>query len=247
MENFIGIYRNYCNQTKIKKCCIVFHIIFVQTLFYTCIVFGDVYFLLNVDISNHTKLTFAYYGFILSSLATCLLDIMCGIFYSRDFTSYIDSIKRVTECFKDDKKLINHLNKLHWFGIICTVLSIAFAVFRSLDTILTIKYLAQDKFVFVSVLVFVSKFLIKFAILFQQIMMFTFIVIVVLLSKCFHSFLSVVQKIVGSCDITLGVQCDITKEQIQSWVELYRELVNCCEKVTLCFGRQVLNVAAEFV
>uniref|UniRef100_A0A2H1VB01 SFRICE_009785 n=1 Tax=Spodoptera frugiperda TaxID=7108 RepID=A0A2H1VB01_SPOFR len=60
--------------------------------------------------------------------------------------------------------------------------------------------------------------------------------IVGVLYKCLIARVCVVEECYGKYDE--NGQCEvITAEKIQGWVERYRGLSNCGEKITLCFGR----------
>ncbi|KAH9635022.1 hypothetical protein HF086_004376 [Spodoptera exigua] len=69
----------------------------------------------------------------------------------------------------------------------------------------------------------------------EHFMLFIIVMAIVDLSKTLISLMLEVQHTVdryGTSDV-------ITVETINGWVELYQELVNCCDKVAVCFGFQV--------
>lgn len=234
IENALGIYRNYCNENKTKKCFILFQI-FVQTMLHSIMVVGQLYFLLIENQPNYILSNFLISGFI-----TALISVVTGINNSQAFLCYIQSMTRVCKRFEKDKKYNKSVKKLYWFSIIFTLLSFAFSAFRTLDLFLHFKPKDHDLFVTLFVPFFISQFFTRFTLLFEKLVMFVLIMIVVNLSECINSLTSSVQDRVEGCDISSDEQCYITREQIQEWVELYQDLANSCNKLSLCFGRQVL-------
>lgn len=239
LENLLGIYRNYYTQKNIKKCFIFFHI-FVQTILHTLMTMLQVHLLYTAE--PYKLINYIYCVFTISSYFYFLISVLISISYSRDFMLYYESISRVSEYFENDKKLVTSLKKLYWFSIIFTLLFLTFALYRSFDVILQFYQQNPNTCVYISFSTFLSQVLGRFLILYQNLMFFVVIMIVVFLSKCLNSLISAVKESVGSCDISWDEQCDITKEHIQEWAELYRDLANSCGKVSLSFGRQVIGL-----
>lgn len=234
LEKLLGICRNYHSQKKTKKYFIIFQIS-VQFMLHTFILINEEHFLLGRQELDPNKLMHG--GFAAVCFVNALSSIVAGICYSRAYMSFIRSTSRVFECFQDDK--FHGLKKIYWFSITCTVLCMLFSLYRSTHIFINYMQMGGDRDMFTLVSGFTLQTLLRFIIKLENIVFFFVIMIVVQLVKCLKSTISEVQERVGRCDISSDEQCDITREQIQEWVELYRDLTNCCEKVTLCFGRQV--------
>ncbi|CAH1645881.1 unnamed protein product [Spodoptera littoralis] len=67
----------------------------------------------------------------------------------------------------------------------------------------------------------------------ESFMLFIAIMTIVDLSKTLISLMVEAQQRCGTSDV-------ITGETVKGWVELYQELVNCCDKVAVCFGCQYI-------
>lgn len=233
LETLLGIYRNYCCQKKKAKYFIIVKIFF-QTMCYSMIVSIKLYFLLGGDVLLD-QANIIYAAFSVSAYINCLLSIMTGVCYSRYFMSYYKSIGRLSDWFKNDTKLMQSVKKIYWSTIILTLIIVAFVLVRSLEVLKKFS----DKNIFLVILVFLAQMTIRVTILYQQILLFVVIMIVVHLFKSLISLISDVQERVESFDVCSDEQCLITREHIQEWVEMYRDLANCCDKVSLCFGREV--------
>ena len=235
LEKLLGIYRGYCNQKDVKKCLIIFQV-FLQTMFHTIILIFEVYFLVYTA-GDTNPLNLTYGGYAITAYMTAIPSVFTGVIYSREFQSYLTSISRVFETFKYDKKLFNSLKKLYWLSVILILFFIVYGVLRSADGLLRILKLSELLF---GSFVMVSQTLLRTTILFTYLVFFVVVIIVYLLCKCLTSLVLDVQERVGKRDISSDEKCDITREQVQGWVEMYQDLVNCCDVVMLCFGRQVL-------
>ena len=234
VENFFGIYRNYCSQTQIKKYLIIVQI-FVLTLLYTLLTVYRVYLLLGKNDFNQMELIFISFG--LTTYVDCLSSVVTGICYSDAFMSYLTSVSHASECLKDDKKLINILKKIFFSGISFITVSFLFSVYRSTEGFQT--YLPSVSLVSLIPLVLLQA-VIRTTVVLQHLMLYVVIMLVVHLTSSLTSLVLAVQVRVGRSDVSSDERYDIRREKIQEWVQLYRELVNCCEKVTFCFGSQVI-------
>lgn len=232
MENFLGIYRKYSSQKNTKKYLIILQI-FIQSVLHALVLIFKTQLLL--DGKYLSQLKFIYFCFSASGYINFMSTVVISICYSRDFISYYSSISRVSKWFIDDKKSINSQKKIVCCSIALILISISISVFRSVESLLLSKV---DNF-FIIFPIAVSVIAIRITVIFQYLMFFVAIMIVFEFLKSLTALISVAQERVGSFDISLDEQCHITREQIQGWVELYRDLVNCCNKMTLCFGRQV--------
>lgn len=232
LENILGIYRNHCSQNM--KCLIILHIL-GQAMFHTIVSIGEQFWLFDGDVSDQKIYIYRYFS--IPIYATFLLTVVTSIRYSRDFMSFYTSISRLSNWFKDDKKLINSLNKIYWLSFSSILCLLMFSIGRSVELLIQIK---NNKSFLLLVSALVSQAILRITSVFQYIMLFVLIMIVVHLFKCLNSLMMSVHMRVGRCDFSSDEQCDVTTEQIQVWVELYRDLTNCCDKVTLCFGRQVI-------
>ena len=239
LEILIGVLRKYCIQKKIKKRILLFHM-FVQIIFHTVTVILEIYVLLIADL--YKKITHIYSIFSITSYLFFILSVVIGISYSREFVSFYESVCRISERFEGDKKLINSLKKLYWFSITFILLSLTFAVCRSFFIVKNFDQIYHETYMYYAALIFLSQVVLRFTILFQNLMFFIVIMIVVLLTKSLNSMISTVKESVGSSGISSGDQCSITSEQIQGWIEMYRDLGNSCGKLSLCYGRQVLEL-----
>ena len=235
MEYMLGIYRNYCSQTKFKKRLIIFQLL-IQNVIHITILIGESYFL--VTRHDSSKIKFMSSCFSALTYLNSVSSVLTGVCYSRAFLSYLISVTHVLNCFKDDK-FDRSLKKINWFSIVFTTLSVAFCIFRCVEILRNYVKNNGDTAILIFISIFVSQSFIRITIVFQKIILFVRIMIVVNLTKCMNSMLLAVHGRVESCINSSVQQCDITREQIQGWVEMYRHLSNCCEKLTLCFGRQV--------
>lgn len=217
-----------------KKCLIIFQIV-TQTVFHSILIVYELNLLLGDVAYNQINMVLA--GFSTTAYLSSVTSVMTGICYSCAFQSYYRSFSRVFEYFKDDKKLKKSLKKASVFSIAFIFYSILFATFRSVDNYLKFSYL--NPLILVAFLV--SQTLTRISVVFEHLMLFVVVVFVVYLFKCLTSSVTVVQESIERCDITLNERCDITREQVQEWVEVYRDLANCCDQVMLCFGQQVLE------
>ena len=230
LENFFGIFRNYCCQKNLKKCLIVFQIV-TQTILYTIVIIYELSLLLGDDY-NQINLVLA--GFSTSGYLCSLASVVSGICYSHSFQSYYRSCSRVSEWFKDNKMLMKSSKKASMLSVGFILYSGAFATFRSVDTYLKFSHLNP---VVLSILL-VAHTLTRMSVVFEHYMLFFVIMIVVQLFKCLTSLVSDVQGRVGRYE----EHRVITREQIQGWRELYQDLAMCCEQVRLCYGQQVFVI-----
>lgn len=237
IENLLGIYRNYCNQTKIKKCFIIFQI-FVQIILHSINSISVIKLLLKKN--EFEQINLIYGIFVTIACVNCVLSIVIGICYSRVFMSYYHSISRISEWFEDDSKFTSFLKAIYWFSFAFILFSVALVAYRSSEVL--VKFSLADPLLFFVILT--SQTILRLNIILQHLILFVIIMLVVNSLKSLTSLVSVVQKRVRR-GIIWSEQCSITREQIQGWVELYRDLANCCEKVTLCFGRQVFGIQLE--
>ena len=237
LECVLGIYRNYCRQKKTKKFFIILQI-FVQMTLHGLILINEETFLLGGKGIDANKL--AHGAFSAVSFCNSFSAVTISLCYSNVFMCFVRSFSRVFEYFREDS-FIHDLKKIYWFSVISTIICIPFSFYRSLEILINEIQMEGDTDMFILISVFTSQALIRFMIVFEKILFFFVIMIVVQLVKCLKSAISTVQARIGRCEISFNEQRVLTREQIQGWVELYRDLANCCEKLTLCFGRQVLN------
>lgn len=235
VENLLGIYRSYFNQKKHSKFFIIFQI-FVQTMLHTLFVILMVYFVIQKNVAP-TQINLIYCSYAVLGYVTAISAVVTGICYSRSFKSYERSINRVSDFFKDDVKLINYFKKIYWPSATVMVLFLVFAIYRSVSILIQLNFVWE---LLTIGPILASQSILKITVLFQFVMFFVVIMIVFVLSERLTMSISVVDTKVRNRDISLDEQCNITREQIQGWVELYRDLANCCVKLTVCFGRQVL-------
>ena len=233
IENFLGIYRNYASQKKIKKFFIIGQLC-VQTTLHTVSVIFEIYLLSEGNDNGSIKFIRGCFAFI---MYTSLTFVVASIFYSHAFKSYYDSISRLSQCFEEDKKSNRNFKRMYWFSITLFFLLFTFAAYRS--SVVSKSFPQTKEYFIIFVPILTSQTILRVTVIFQQVMMYVVEMIMFQLFKCLTSLVSDVQERVERCDISSGEQCDITREQIQGWFELYWELANCCEKVKLCFGRQV--------
>lgn len=219
-------------QKKIKKY-FIFSQIFIQTTLHLTALVIELNMLLGGDNHDQIKLIRSFFAIVLC--VNSMIYVVTGICYSRDFMSYLTSIKRVSESFEDHKNLKNTLKKLYRVSIILIIFAAAFVTYRSTEFSKSFTHTKMEVFF----LILISQTIAKVTGVFQHIMLFVFVMIVVYLFKCLISMISAVRDRVKSSDVSSAGQCDIKRELIQGWVELYRDLVNCCKKLTLCFGCQV--------
>lgn len=234
MENVLGIYRNYCLQKKTTKCYIIFQII-AQNILHSSVVISEAHFLLGVG-NDCSKIKFDHALFSFLTYLNYLSSVVTGIYHSRAFGSYFESITRISKCFTEDELNLSS-KKTCTLTSAFIILVVVFCVYRSAEILLNYLQNDGDTDIIIFSSIFVSQVLIRITIVFQKIMLFVVIIIVVRLTKCLNSLVSAVQERV--CSVGSDGQCLITKLRIQGWIDLYRELTNCCEKLTLCFGRQV--------
>ena len=234
IEKFFGIYRNYCSQTQIKKYLIIVQI-FVLTLLYTLLTMYRVYLLLKKKYFDQMEIIFISFG--LATYVDCVSSVVSGICYSNAFVSYLTSVSHASEYLKDDKKIIKILKKIFYSSISFITVSFLFSVYRTTESFQ--KYLPSVSLVPLIPLLLLQA-IIRTTVVLQHLMLYVVIMIVVHLTNSLSLLVSAVKVRVGRSDVSSDEQNDIRREKIQEWVQLYRELVNCCEKVTFCFGSQVI-------
>lgn len=239
VENLLGIYRNYCIQKKINKILIIAYIL-VLTLLHTVILYKDEHFLLGGKEFSRIKLMFG--GFSVLSYANSVSAVVNGIYYSHVFTSYIKSISRISDYFQNNihfNDFICTIKNIYRLSIATTVFCMAASLYRSSQILIHYFLMKEDKDMLTFVSVSVSQTFNRFTVIFEKVIMFFVIMVVVQLVKCLNSIIYDIHEKMRNCEISLEEQYKITKEHIQEWVEQYRDLANCCGKLSLGFGRQV--------
>lgn len=233
-ENFLGVYRSFSSQTRTKKCLIcaqIFTQISIQTIF--------LYKILSYLSSKecYDQMDFINSCFITSIYVISFLYVNATIYYSSDFKSYFINVIRVSRWFQDSKDFINPVQKIY-HGIVALLTFCALlGIYRSIELIPKVLP-TYTPLVYIPLLI--SQLFLRMTVVLQPITLFIFIMIVGVLYKCLITRVSVVEECYGKYDE--NGQCEvITAEKIQGWVERYRGLSNCGEKITLCFGRLVCS------
>ncbi|PZC84639.1 hypothetical protein B5X24_HaOG200759 [Helicoverpa armigera] len=233
VENILGVHRKYNIQNKIKKYLIIFQIV-IQTTFHAITLISEIYLLFKEEKwKNYIDINVIKSCYAVTAHINAISAVLTGICYSQSFLSYLDSITRVSDSFQDDRKLAKSLKKMYYLSISLMFLSISFVMYRVKEYLKRFSYMHP----LIVVPVVVSQFFIRSTLIVQPLILFTIIMIVAHLFRSFNYFISVVNKRARSVD-SLSEENDITREEIQNWVELYRDLENSCENVAIFFGHQ---------
>ncbi|KAH9635359.1 hypothetical protein HF086_017925 [Spodoptera exigua] len=143
---------------------------------------------------------------------------------------------RVADSLAKDRKPAKSINMTYWLTIILTIITITCAILKTLDFMIVVAH-SGPTFVFY---IMMSQVLQRTTIAFQYITFFVAITVVVKYTKRLNALITRVQERVQFNDVDSNVKNIIKKEKIQEWAQMYLDLANSCEKVSLCFGRQVL-------
>uniref|UniRef100_A0A2H1V2Y3 SFRICE041862.2 n=1 Tax=Spodoptera frugiperda TaxID=7108 RepID=A0A2H1V2Y3_SPOFR len=230
IENICGVYRNYSSQIKIKKCLIIIQIL-VQNFVYALFIINVLFILLKKDSSLLTPANFIYWVFIAITQMGYLASVVYGITYSHYFASYYMSVTRVYESLKSHSELIYSFKTTrYWAGIVFNLCAFTCSGYRAVE--IFHRYFVWNNVTAIPIIaVEIST---KFTIVFEHFMLFIVVMTIVDLTKTLISLMVEAQQRVHRC----GTSEVITGETINRWVELYQELVNCCDKVAVCFGGQ---------
>ena len=236
IENIFGIYRDFSNRKNITKYFISAYII-VQILFHTIAVSRHLYLLLGEDGFDYSSLNYTRCFIAASAFLIYVTSIVTSISNSQAFVSYYESTSRVSEWFKNDKKLIASVKKIYWIGLTHIVLSTAFTILNTVDISNNFSLTNASAY-----LPLISQTLMRLIMKYQHLTFFVVAMIVVQLCKSLNSLVSAVQERVERCDVSSDEQRDITRKQIQEWFVLYQDLASCCENISLTVVRQVGHV-----
>ncbi|PZC84640.1 hypothetical protein B5X24_HaOG200760, partial [Helicoverpa armigera] len=231
-ENILGIYRNYGNKNRKVKCLIIFQIL-VQTIYHIINVSGELYYLLQKRLSTQT---FIELGFVLSANINASVTLVSGFLYSREFQKFHRTISLISERFKHEKSLKRSLKTLFYVTGIITGFLITSVILRAREVY--VRHYSFSDALLVNFM-FLPQLFTRLTLTYQLIITYVYVMVVVNLVKCFNSLISDGQrKVSRNTSVLVNCGCDVTKEQIQDWVELYQEFSNCCEDVTICHGWQ---------
>uniref|UniRef100_A0A2H1VB37 SFRICE_009787 n=1 Tax=Spodoptera frugiperda TaxID=7108 RepID=A0A2H1VB37_SPOFR len=226
IEGILGVCRTYCRQKKTKKIIITLHLSLLVVL-HTVLFFLQVYHLLPDN--DYNQLNIIHCGFATSAYLTYMSAVITAIWYDKAYTSYDESINRLFKKFKDEKKLSDADKKAYWVFLFMIILAISFAGFRSveLNTLIPRAHPLAKAYIIMSLCV------LRVTIVFEYLMFFIANMTLITFCKYQNSLISAAQK-----RLKFDVKCDIKKEEIQDWVDQYRDLVNCCQMVTKFCGGQ---------
>lgn len=231
INTLLGVHWNYCIRTKIQKYLIIFHT-FVSLSVHTFVVFEEVY----LAWTRETAEVIIYCAFAISAYFTLAPSFVTAIYRSHIFVSFLDSTDRLAAFFKDERKVVKPINVTYWSTIIITIVTVACAILKTID--FTIVFTNRGgAFVF---FVIMTQVILRTTIAFQYITFFVAIALVVKYTKRLTESIKRVERIARCYDMDVEDKNMIKKEIIQEWAQVYLDLANCCEKVSLCFGRQVI-------
>lgn len=227
IEGILGVCRTYCRQKKTKKIIITLHLSLLVVL-HTVLFLVQVYHLLPDN--EYNQLNIIHCGFATSAYLTYMSAVITAIWYDKAYTSYDESINRLFKKFKDEKKLSDADKKAYWVFLFMIILAISFAGFRSIE----LNTLIPRAHPLAKASIIMSLCVLRVTIVFEYLMFFIANMTLITFCKYQNSLISAAQK-----RLKFDVKCDIKKEEIQDWVDQYRDLVNCCQMVTKFCGGQV--------
>ncbi|PZC84628.1 hypothetical protein B5X24_HaOG200748 [Helicoverpa armigera] len=232
-ENMLAIYRTYDCQNRLMKCFIIIHIL-ILILLNTFIVSLELYYLF--DLGEPDQMSVVFCGFSIASYVNTLSSIMSGIYFSSGFLSFMKSITFISESFKNDTIVIKSEKRLRWFSLLILTFPFGLFLIRLQEVLKKFK----DLNLMILIPIVVSQTFTRMTLLYQPIVFFIVISTVVIYFKCLNRLISIATDSLKICRLRSGLhgECDLGRDQIEGWVELYRDLANCCEKVSICFGRQ---------
>lgn len=232
IEHFFGIYKKYCKFKKVKKCFIVLHV-FVQSTLQFIIVLSEFYLLFSSDSTSEFYIVGLYS---LVAYINSLSFVLNGVWHSEAFMTFHSSISRLSNHFTSDKELTKSIKKLFWSILPLVLFFLVFSIYRAVSSIKLFPK-STNPFILGSILVCLT--VVRIIIISQNFLSFLSIILVFYLSKSLTLLITTAKKPVRMNDINFGEQRDVTIYQIQEWVALYRELIICCENVSVMFGQQV--------
>lgn len=231
LEAFLGIYRNYCTHKRIVKYLILFQI-FIQSSLLGIVVIIRLSSIWHSDIATKNAFSFLSVVVGLVTIATTVYS----VYTSETFMTYYYNIYRISQYFKQDKKMFNTIKRVYGFCTLFTIFLVVYTISRSIeDLIIT---LTEESNILLWVIAMTSEEITKTTLISQQLMLYVGIMILVVLTKCLASLVSMIRNGLEGNEDSLET-CDVTGQQIQDWVDVYRDLTDSCEKLTLCFGRPV--------
>ncbi|KAH9635024.1 hypothetical protein HF086_004378 [Spodoptera exigua] len=238
LENIHGIYRNYSNYNNTKKCLVIIQLV-VQNLLYLIVIIDGVYSLLMPAHKNVHKKYFEFGTFGMSSFLTYCVSVVFGTTRSDAFVSYFTSVSRVYDSLKCHREIIySFKSTYHWLSLALYVACSIYGIIMSVEKLdLTLVWKRK-----ILIPTAVSNFLWRSTVVLEHFMLFLVVMAIVDLSKTLTSLMLEAQQRVdryGTSDV-------ITVETINGWAELYQELVNCCDKVAMCFGYQTREYESTF-
>lgn len=232
-EKLSGVHRDFDVQSKTRQYFIILHVFCLTSLHTAVLIYKLYMFILRGGLS---ATTFIYCGFSITSYSHSVCCMLSAIYCSYAFMSYLKSISTFFDLFKDDTILNVSIKRVYWTCVTYIVIVSVYILYRSFEIGFTFSNLSMFNY-YPSL---ASQFVVRMSIILQQVLMTYVILIIFYCSNCFYSRILEVLDRLEVCEINSGERF-ITREQIERWVELYRDLVNCCERVTPCFGWQVLT------